>query len=134
MPRLKSHSVKLMAHQLRVLAVLLGKGARAPRYTRATLEEKAGFSEGSGTLNLALNGRKSGNIQKGLLELGLVQKIMVTDDGWEGVAYEITEAGRAIIKSHQEPIPAPRDREQSTNTKYKARRRGNVPIGKAISF
>ena len=110
---------KLRTPQLRVLAALRDGAI----LSRTRINQAAGFSEGSGTLNYALNGMKVSKANPrphpGLMELGLVEKLLLDIDGLEEQCYRITGLGLAVLVTDGRELGALRSKEVSTNKRYK---------------
>lgn len=111
---------KIPTPHLRVLKAL-SKDNDLPR---SKLNGKAGFSDGSGTLNVALNGRKKndyGNGIKGLLDLGYVSRKEVDVDGVTDSIYHLTAAGAKALERYlaeHSKLPSIRDKSACVNTRY----------------
>lgn len=114
--------------QFRVLKVLLpdASGER-PFMDRSRLEKKAGFNEGSGTLQVALLGRTiDGKTIPGLVGLELVKRTEIElDNGAKERGYQITakgvKAAERFLADHDGKAPKARDKELCVNARYKAK-------------
>lgn len=108
----------------RVLKVLLpdANGER-PFMDRSRLEKKAGFSAGSGTLQVALLGRTiAGKTIPGLVGLELVKRTEIDLDGTKERGYQITAKGAKaadkFLAEHNGKTPKARDKDLCVNARY----------------
>lgn len=122
---------KLLLAQVRLLRALLPDDPNDPPtewplLTRACLNQRAGFTEKSGSITKAINGGKGGSksntLWPGLLELGLVSRVMVDIDGVMEDNYQITPNGiiahNAWAEEHGE-LRAKRIAASCVNKRYK---------------
>lgn len=111
--------IKILTHQLRVLRAL----ATGDALNRPKLCQAAGFSPTSGTITNALNGIRpgssTGSPRLGLVQMGLVERLELDIDGAMEVAFVITAAGRQALADRGEELPPLRDKDLSTNNRYK---------------
>jgi hypothetical protein len=110
--------------QIRVLQVL----AECPQAFRtvARIAERAGISPKSATTGQALRGVRPGSKyvkpRPGLVDLGLVERVVLDIDGLEEIDYRITPAGLAAmaeIEQSGRPIPPLRDKSLCVNQRYR---------------
>lgn len=119
----KSAPVTVRLPMYRVLRALAAKAGKNPTRTRAEIATKAGFSAISGTLTVALNGRKlpEGGRYVGLIEAGLIEVVPVElDGGVTETRYRITGAGVRAAKAFaaDRKAGAVRDAAACTNARY----------------
>jgi hypothetical protein len=120
----RNGSQALRLPQIRVLRVL----AESPGalLTVAKIAESAGYSEISATVGQALRGVRPGSKyvkpRPGLVDMGLVERVVFDIDGLEEIDYRITPAGLAAmaeIERSGRPIPPLRDKSLCTNERYR---------------
>lgn len=118
---------RLPVPHVRILRAL--KRAKGRALTRGEVNERAGFSPLSGTINRAMGGvakdsqgAKSGSArpQKGLIDLGLVKKRKRIDEtaGINEWVYELTAAGEKALDDFEGTVGEVRDKKLSTNQRY----------------
>jgi hypothetical protein len=119
--------------QARVLAVLmpddLSDPTLWPLVTRKYLDMRAGFTGKSGSTTRALNGIRpgnttSGNPHPGLIERGLVEKVVLDIEGVDETNYRATAAGIAAYQAHIAKtggkLPKVKDAIKNTNRRYRS--------------
>ena len=116
---MKRPKVKIRLPQIRALQALKS----GELMTQVKICRACGFSEKSGTIRSIINGvpegSSSGPARPGLVTLGLVDRVELDIEGVLEVVYRITDRGLARLEQEDRQLPPLRDKDISTNRRYK---------------